>query len=232
MKESFRYNDMKAEEQLAEFMDKYFYSRLHDQNSQSVIYERKHDKEGQLKGVDVELKINEKTIYIDEKASLYYSNTMLPTFAFEIDSIQKYHEKPVLGWFLNDELITEYYMLIWPNVKCRQSGNTWVRKDIRELQVSDFTIVEAMLIDKKQLTIELGKMGCERTWLLEYAKRLREKMVGREEYVTEPINENVKITYTGTLAEKPINAVVRKSFLKSIAKAIYLISEDGYARVK
>ena len=45
------------------------------------------------------------------------------------------------------------------------------------------------------------------------------------------INNNIKIMYSGNIAEKPINAVIHKKLLKSIASATYLISEDGYAQI-
>lgn len=45
------------------------------------------------------------------------------------------------------------------------------------------------------------------------------------------VDDYFKITYTGALNEKPINVVIQKSVLKKIAKATYLISEDGYAEI-
>ena len=146
MTESFRHNDMKAEKQLAEFMDRCFYSKLYDLKGNKVEFKRMTDQQSQLEGIDVEIIADGRKFRIDEKASLYYSNVMIPTFAFEIDSIQKGHEEPVEGWFLNDSLSTDYYMLIWPNVKCKQIGGQWVRKNIGSLTSYDFTIVEAMLI--------------------------------------------------------------------------------------
>ena len=79
--ESNRNIDMKAEKQLASFLDEHFYSRLHDKNGISVKFDRKKDKTSQLQGIDVELNADGKTFIIDEKASFYYSNAMIPTFA-------------------------------------------------------------------------------------------------------------------------------------------------------
>ena len=65
---SFRRQDTRAEEQLAYYMDKYFYDKL------GTEYRRIKEPELQLKGVDVV--IGPEQVRIDEKASLYYSNVM------------------------------------------------------------------------------------------------------------------------------------------------------------
>jgi hypothetical protein len=231
--ESNRNIDMKAEKQLASFLDEHFYSRLHDKNGISVKFDRKKDKTSQLQGIDVELNADGKTFIIDEKASFYYSNAMIPTFAFEINSLQKGHNEPVDGWFVNDSLKTEYYLLIWPNIKCeyKSQNEQWVRKNLDNIKQSDFTIVEAMLIERKRLLTEVEKYGCSKPSLIEYAKKLRTSMNNKIESKSEIINNNIKIMYSGNIAEKPINAVIHKKLLKSIASATYLISEDGYAQI-
>lgn len=228
---SFRFADMRAEEKLADFMDHCFYSKLHDLNGDSIQFRRIKDKEGQLEGVDVELHLKDRIIRIDEKASLYYSNAMIPTFAFEIDSIQKGHVEPVQGWFVNDALNADYYMLIWPNLKCKKVGRDWVRKSIASIQEHDFTIVEAVLIEKEKLLMEIQHRGYSANRLMEYARRLRNMVGQSNEQQTEDLDEDIKIVYSGALAEKPINAVVRKSLLLNLAAGVYLISEDGYAKI-
>lgn len=230
--ESLRNQDMKAEQQLGKFMDEYFYSQLVAKDGGKIQVTRMNDRESQLRGIDVCIETNGKKMIIDEKASVYYSNAMIPTFAFEIDSIQKGHDKPVDGWFVNDELLTEYYMLIWPNVKCVKEGKQWIRKDVSMICKDDFTIVEAMLIEKEDLKNALIREGYGRNRLLEYAKRMRTLYSGIEEKREENLFENVKIAYSGQLAEKPINLVIKKDLLKSIAKGVYLVSPDGFATIK
>ncbi len=231
LNDSFRNNDMKAEKQLADFMDRCFYSKLYDLQGNKVKFERKTERQSQLNGIDVEIIAGGRRFLIDEKASFYYSNAMIPTFAFEIDSIQKGHMEPVEGWFLNNSLATEYYMLIWPNIKCEKKGKQWVRKDIGNLSSFDFTIVEAMLVEKHELLIEVEKRGLNRDYLITYAKKLRNNMKSSNDTFSEEVADDIKIMYSGQLAEKPINAVVRKEVIKKVAKATYLISEDGYAKI-
>ncbi len=231
MEESLRPHDTAAEKNLAEFMDRCFYSKLHDKEGKKILFERKTDRKSQLQGIDIELKVGNRSFLIDEKASFYYSNVMIPTFAFEIDSIQMGHIEPVEGWFVNDNLRTKFYMLIWPNVKCVKENTTWVRKDIKSLKSDDFTIVEAMLIDKDRLRREIEQRGCSKQYLIEYARRLRQQMQNGKEDKSEKVAEGIKIRYSGKIAEKPINAVIQKSVLRSIASATYLIAEDGYAQI-
>lgn len=230
--ESFRNQDMRAEQQLSEFMDSYFYSRLHEKDGKPLHFERIRDPQLQLQGIDVCFEIDGKKWFVDEKASLYYSNAMIPTFAFEIDSLQKGHSNPVEGWFINDALKTQYYMLIWPNVKCEKKGKQWVRKNISELTKYDFTIVEAMLIKKDDITIQLKKYGYDKKYFIDYAKGIR-SLYGKENCKNEEdLCDNAKIVFSKHLAEQPINLVIRKELLKKLAKAIYLISADGYATIK
>ena len=232
MIESFRNQDMNAEHMLAAFMDEYFYSRLVSQDGKPLTFKRMDDKESQLRGIDVCIETGGRKIFIDEKASLYYSNAMIPTFAFELDSIQKGHDHPIEGWFINDDLETEYYMLIWPNVRCTQERGQWVRKEIRDIRREDFTIVESMMIKKSDIRDRLCKQGYDRLHLIEYAKRYRElceKKTGRQE---EDILDGIKIMFSGQLAERPINLVIRKELLIEMAKRVYLISADGFATIK
>lgn len=230
--ESFRNQDMRAERRLGEFMDTYFYSQLKAKNGKSLNFTRMSDREKQLNGIDVCIELEDRRVLIDEKASVYYSNVMIPTFAFEIDSMQEGHLEPVPGWFINDRLQTEYYMLIWPNIKCTRQGNQWIRKDIKNLDMNDFTIIEAMLIRKKDIRNALEKKGYDKKHLIEYARRMRRVCSKEEMRKEEKLTDDVKISFSGQLAEKPINLVIQKRLLKGLAQGIYLISADGYATVK
>ncbi len=232
MNESRRRQDMKAEKSLADFMDAYLYSQMKATNGGDYTYTRIREREHQLNGVDICIAIGDKTINIDEKASLYYSNAMIPTFAFELDSIQKGHEEPVQGWFINDDLETDYYMLIWPNVKCEKRDDIWVRKDISAIEKDDFTIVEAMMVSKTELRNHIGNLGYEKDLLIEYAKRIRTDYYGIDEQKTQELIDGLKIMYSGSIPERPINLVVSKRILRKLAKKVFLVSQDGYAEIK
>ena len=157
---------------------------------------------------------------------------MIPTFAFELDSVQKGYSDPVEGWFVNDELKTEYYMLIWPNVKCKETDGKWIRIPVSEITKNDFTIVEAMMIRKRDIRAALEQKGYDRSHLLEYARRMREMYASISKRQDDEIEDGLKLIFSGQLAEKPINLVINKGLLWNVAQRVYLISADGYASIK
>ena len=226
---------MKAEQALAKFMDRAFYSKLHDKDGNSIQFHRIVDYNLQKKGVDVCVEVQGRRFLIDEKATFYYSNLMIPTFAFEIESIQKNSEQPVEGWLLNDKLATDYYMLIWPNIKCKKqkNNNAWIRVDMDELQEDDFTIIEAMLIKKQRIIEYLNSFDWHKSRILDYAKRLRRL----NDMATNNIKEKIPgisefyFYLSKNLAEQPVNIVIRKDRLCELADANYFISLEKYVEI-
>lgn len=236
MTSSYRAQDMRAKRALAGFMDDCFYSKLASRQGGSLTFKRMTDRASQQAGIDVCIETDGRRMLIDEKASLYYSNTMIPTFAFELDSIRPGHPGLLPGWFVDERLETGYYMLIWPNVKCTRKNGSWMRKEILDLSRDDFTIVEAMLLKRTDLQTALEQQGYDRKRLADCAVRFRRECRSVPERIDKPFNErlnkDLQLSYSGHLAERPVNLVIRKEFLKKIAKGIYLISSDGYAAIK
>lgn len=233
--ESNRKQDMRAERVLGEFMDTSFYSKLHDKEGNRISYKRITDAATQCQGIDVIIEVANKRILIDEKATLYYSNLMIPTFAFEVNSIQKSASEPVVGWLLNDELKTDYYMLIWPNVKCKENKlkNVWERVSLDSLKKDDFTIVEAMLIKKKSILDYLESERWRKDRIISYANQIRTRYENDSEDNRLAIHEknNFYFYFTKKLAEKPINIVIRKDILRQLADASYFISNEQYVKI-
>lgn len=232
MTKSLRVQDMKAEKVLGQFMDKAFYKKLRDKNGEKIKFRREMEQTIQLQGVDMVLETPEKTFYIDEKASLYYSNLMIPTFAFEVDSIQKSSKEPIEGWLFNEKLKTEFYMLIWPNIKCKkQSKEVWTRKELNELRMEDFTIVEAMLIEKAKILEYLKELGYTKEKIKLCAEQIRSagEVKPNQKYLDK--NQESYFYFSPHLAEQPINIVIHKNVLKRLAKANYFISQDYYAKI-
>ena len=227
---SLRNQEKKKKKALGEFLDEHFYKQLVEANTAIKCITRTTDKDEQLAGVDVCIEMNNgKKYYIDEKAAFYYSNVMIPTFAFEIDSIQK-NDSLVLGWFLNEKLKTQYYFLVWPNIKCEKKEKAWIRKPLNKVQKTDFTIVEAMVIEKEKLLAEVEKNVGSREHLLEYAKKIRGKAVQLDNNQL-IMDDNYKFVLSEYIHEKPINLVIKKEVLKKLADAKYLISQDGSAKL-
>src|SRR5699024_4877331 len=69
------------------------------------------------KGIDALYQMSSGESWIvDEKAQLNYLNRPLETFAFEI-IYKRQNNKNILtqGWFINDDLKTTHYLLVYPH---------------------------------------------------------------------------------------------------------------------
>lgn len=124
-------NDIKGENVVVEFLEKYFYS-----NFNFETYHRFVDKDMQNKGVDLKFSTKQKEYIVDEKAAIRYPNG-LPTFAFELTYIKDGKVKE--GWFYDNTKETNHYILIWP-----------IRKDVplEKLKVEHIYSAELMLVDR------------------------------------------------------------------------------------
>lgn len=99
------YEDKRKEELFGVWLDNHFYRNMLGKYKSIT---RNVDAVLQKKGVDVIIITNEdKTIYIDEKATLQYINKRIPTFAFEIRNTTSGAQ----GWLYNPDYITDYYLL-------------------------------------------------------------------------------------------------------------------------
>ncbi len=210
--------DMAAEQELASFLDSYLYKPLLEEGRFTSIV-RIMDVEMQLKGVDVEATTETHVARIDEKAQLYYINKDLPTFAFELQFLKG--ASPRIGWLLNDELLTNYYLLIWPKA---------TKDKVKDIKKDDFTELDALMISRRRIHDFLDRNGLTRDHLLHTADSLRRQgrfgkiktnRSGIYYYVSDP----------SRYAESPINLVIGKNYLISLADAHYRITRDGFERL-
>jgi len=107
MPKSSFHSDLKKEQALFPLLDS-----LYQKHLKKYRFERTHDKNNQLKGIDLFFfdKHTDATYAIDEKAQLDYINEDLPTFAFEL-CYQK-EGKLKTGWLIDESKKTEFYSLI------------------------------------------------------------------------------------------------------------------------
>ena len=234
MASSLRYQDHHSEEALANFLDENFYPYLVSNDKSDITFERITDKERQLLGEDCIITAGEQKFIIDEKATMHYLNKMIPTFAFELSSIQNDIERQ--GWLFDEELLTNYYLLVWPNAKCYDKGTGRYKITItpsqQSLTADSFSIVEAILIRRDSIKLYLEQHGFDEEKLTEDTANIRQTH-------TEPKFEKIPIPgqqlfyyfYSGQLAEKSINLVIDKKVLIHLSSAVYLISHDGYADI-
>lgn len=215
-----RIQDHHAESELAKYLDNHiyptFFNFLQSKGFSSIKGERVYIKEEQLKGIDYKISFvymdKVGTFKIDEKAQLYYMENPLPTFAFEIDSLQKGFITP--GWLFNDSLETNFYMLIYPKSK---------ELDLHNITQNDFFDVECIFLSKSKLITKLNKIGYTSDYCLNTANLIRNnrlpynKDTGTSYKYYSNLNDKISLSYTYSLLEHPINLVIKKDFLKELA---------------
>lgn len=214
--QSRRNDDMSAEAQLACFLDTYLYSRFPQADAFSRI-ERMHNKAEQLAGVDVRFTGKDGSVYdVDEKAQLYYLNKDLPTFAFEIQFLRDGRE--TIGWLCNDSLKTDLYLLVWP----------FATQDTpRDIRWDQFTKADCLLIQKKRLLAMLEKDGLTIKRMQQDAAQFR-----KAGHIGKATVDGVRGVYyfasdPKKYREAPINIVVTKDRLLSIAQRRYIVTKEN-----
>ena len=212
-----REKDMRAEKELAKFLDEHLYCELLKEEK-FISFERVTDRTMQKQGVDVIGKTADAIAYIDEKAQLHYINQCLPTFAFELEFL--WHGKAMEGWFLNDSLSTTHYLLLWPNA---------TKTDLSLITSDDFTTVEGMMISKAKIRKHLHDIGLTDALLHEITELLHQQGIsGPRRTAFEGIK--LYVSPSTKYSENPINIVISKKILAPLADAHYLISKQGFRR--
>ncbi len=231
--EALRRKDLAGESAIAAFMDNRFYVRLHNKSDgQPVDFERIKDKRRQCLGIDVYLKSCDKDFYIDEKSTLHYINQGIKTFAFEINSLQGQDKHLSPGWLYNRNLKTTYYNLLYPTARAVMKDGEWVDKNFWEITEDDIYTIESIIIQRRKLISELANLGLSEEALFEHANYLRREFsgTGKQHAITLSFSEvpNMKIVYSGQLIEEPINLILSKDYLKSIASGVFGINRDTH----
>jgi len=208
--------DLKAEELMGKWLDKYFYSKLDCTQVGNLRVNKlsppSRINEAQKAGVDIILKDSLSEIYlVDEKAQFLYLNNPLPTFAFEIQ--YEKNGKVKEGWLFDDNKKTTHYLLIYPKSK--------LKKTIYKVNhFEDFTNAELLLINRERLKSELKIKGVDK------------RALNREVPKIKVNNKKIKIgdgelylMKSGQLTENPVNLVIKKQLLDRISIARWEVSK-------
>ena len=214
----------KSDAKLEIIMQKFFnlVYRIND-----ISFERCTEKELQLKGQDVVIHKNGKSIIVDEKCATSYWDKPLNTFVMELSSVkcdrngystgERYD-----GWFVNDKNITDMYSI------------GYVRANsLEEFKSGKITTFECILLSKEKLkkyiedTLhikdikELEKMFFER---VENGKISREERSGKYSWY---IADGLKLVLSDNLAECPLNITVNKKILIKVAEIHGLVEYES-----
>lgn len=191
------HEDKRKEELFGVWLDSHFYPKFKE-SYKSIT--RNTDVLLQKRGVDVIVETLTGTIlYVDEKATLQYINKRIPTFAFEIMNTSSGAQ----GWLYNPAYLTHYYLLAWPNAS-----------DEGIPDAESFFDTEVMSIRRSRVIELLCDSGLTESRISElvegYSRRLSEN--NRFE-----IAKGITLNFNLSLAEKPINVVVKKELISKYA---------------
>lgn len=207
---SMRKEDSQQEAILNDFLLENFFQKMNP--SARLV----SDKETQIAGADIQQDTRDgKTVNIDIKAqsSAKYINNPRPTFVLELSSLSKWNE-PFIGWFLNPDLITDYYTFVWVlEADVDEKGHIHDKSDVHK--------VEVMTVHKARLKEYIMSLLDED----ELDSTIRYMRDAEETY--QPLTRGVHFSHTPTLWEKPVNLVVHKNVLKQFAVSHRIVTPDG-----
>ena len=191
---TFRSKDMEAERELAKFLDKHLYTK-----DIFTRAERTDNAYTQIEGSDIILTIPSLNIHdavVDEKASIYYINKDLRTFVLEISFLNRGYQIQE-GWFVNDQLSTQYYLMQWIKANV---ADPWQVKE------GNITEIECVLISKKKLKDYFEREGYDKTRLVQLSQQMR----ASQQKMLAPSGKPYRFFFTQNLAEKPVNILLNK----------------------
>ncbi len=208
--------DSAVEKEIGFYLDSHFYDFCFDN------YFRISDCNQQMQGVDTIVSSNKLSIYsaeVDEKSASHYVNTGLSTFAFELS----YLSEGIVtdGWFLDANKLTKYYLLIWPSAK-RDAILEYCfdNKYYPYFRCQDITRLEYVFVSRERVLRFLSEKSYSEEWLRITNNKIRKE---GNNWLNGGFNEKCKrkygisFFYSDTLAERPVNILVRKADLKKIA---------------
>ena len=185
---------MEAERELAKFLDKHLYTK--DIFTRS---DRTDNASTQIDGSDIIISIPSLGIrdaIVDEKASIYYINKDLRTFVLEISFLNRGYQIKE-GWFVNDQLSTQYYLMQWIKANV---ADPWQVKE------GNITEIECVLVSKKKLKDYFEREGYDKTRLIQLSQQMR----ASQQKMLAPSGKPYRFFFTQNLAEKPVNILLNK----------------------
>jgi hypothetical protein len=205
-----RERDSNAAEVVSDYLDRIVYPKLFER------FERITNAEEQRKGIDIIAQYAGRTILVDEKAAVHYLTRRLDTFVLELSFSNRNGER-MLGWFIEPSMRTGYYVFAWPR-SSSQSLSSFEQVDS----------CEAVLLSKDALIRFLEDRGLSMEAIRLLA--LQDPDVISEPGVIDRTNwgEGVSLRVSTHLSEKPMNLIVSKKHLISIAEQhVVLFSNDS-----
>lgn len=207
-----RKNDHRTEQEVAKFLDKYFYPKIFQK------FERIFDKKNQLLGKDIILEDSKLgKIIVDEKAIGHYINKNIPTFAFEISFFRENGEL-AQGWLFDDNKKTEFYFLIW--IQAKRDEN---------ISCDDIINLELILIDRKKIIQFLKNQGLTKITSDRIARRMIRENLEKSHFKGKFLS--CYFNRTIHLPEKPVNIIIFKKKLIELSERHFYVSSKKNSRI-
>lgn len=181
--------DLNEEQEFARYLDT-VYPDINELKSYTI--ERKNDNEHQHRGIDIIVSNHKHIIYVDEKAQLYYKNSNLPTFSFELSYIKNNQLKE--GWLFDKRKLTHKYFLF----TCIEKNNTF----------SNFRLVS---VSRKKLLNYLTENGFTQNIAVKYDDEFRsntEAYNNQKIIIKELDSSFATLRCSFDLKEQPINLII------------------------
>lgn len=222
-------------------------SYVHNFLEANKVYEKMdakeyiEDKERQILGIDI---ISEKFHNIDEKACA----CQLPTFCLELSGhIRSLQDAINSGWLFKTHSLTDHIVLEWATIQhptgsiqgdkeaiILENGKNIVSVELVVINVAEIQRYVLNYFEQDELTEEfLQKIRAFKT----YGERKRFLVqAGEVVELTDKLKKEEQpfmwLCVSGQLAESPINVVVSKKFLTTIALTHWLVTKEGVMDVR
>lgn len=200
-----RRRDVELTEKVSELIDEIL-------KRENFLFIRNNDVKLQKKGVDL-IVFNSygKPHVVDEKYALSCWNRDLQTYSFEIYSKNNIDNN---GWLTSEYHITQDYMLVW------------LRSTDEEL--NDIYRLEMAFLSRKAVLEYLSDNGVDiKTILNEFEEKAKNNGAKRELV----INKNIKVVQSLKLYEAPINILITKDVLLSLAYYHHIFMKNSELRI-
>lgn len=220
--------DKHFEEESFEYLKK---SHIFYNDDMKLIAEVKQ-REFQKLGMDTICLINGEVKTVDIKAMA----SVIPTFSQELKNITS----GKIGWLINDDLKTDYYLYTYHRVK---DGTGNYSKDKYLLNRNNIEYTKSILVKKADvLGIIYDTLGLDKNGLKDLTEEIEKayKKTGKTKFVYK--DGELVATYNTSnfpcyfvvskyIKEKPINCIIRRSELERVGKVFEESDEDIYRGV-
>lgn len=218
--------DISLDNEFSRYLDENFYSMV------ASSYQRVFDRDKQLAGIDTiaTFKFQDGSFYenikIDEKIQSHYIDKNLQTNAFEISFFHQRLDKRVGGWFVDEELETEFYFVIFPFSK---EGKGWHRGKINKFRTKNIAQLDILMIDKRKLLNKLNDLGYTKERMISDTKNIVDKNIGGR---SKQGHKHFDYCYSESLPEKPVCLLIGKDLLREVADKRFFVYPDIVRAIK